>query len=140
MVAPVARLRLAIVDNPAPAIPRPARIAIEIFLLATFAWAVSIIAQDDPSHGLNVPYFGAKWIAYTFTNAAIHFVLIPAGLVAIPVALFCLLRWRRPSSYWTIYRVGLVLAVIWTVAGNYGLWYGSCRQQHSIEYCQLLPP
>lgn len=114
---------------------RPYRIAFEIFALVIFAWIASLIAQNDPSHGINVPYFGAKWIAYTVTGAIIQSVLIPSLAVSAVVTLFCVLRWRRPSSFLTIYRVGLVLAVIWTIAGNYGLWYGNCRQQHSVEYC-----
>jgi hypothetical protein len=114
---------------------RPYRVAFEIFALATFAWVASLIAQDDPSHGANVSHFGAKWIAYTYTMATMLSVLLPAFVVSAAVTVFCVLRWRRPSSVWTVYRVGLVLAVIWTIVSNYGLWYGSCRQQHSVEYC-----
>lgn len=48
------------------------------------------------------------------------------GLVLVALStIICLIRWRRPSDYWTAYRIGLCVLVILTLLGNYGLWYGA---------------
>ena len=79
--------------------------------------------QENPSHGLNVPYFGAKWIFYTYVQAATLFVAIPILATAVIAALVALVRQRRPKSLWAVYRAGSALVAVWMVLGLYGLWY-----------------
>ena len=116
--------------------PKAIRIVAEVLVLTTVAWIAHILVQDDPAQGVNVRHWGAKWIAYTYTGATVLYVAPPAAIYTAIVTLVCLLRWRRPSNYWLVYRVGFVLAVVWAVLGNYGSWYGSCRQHNDVAYCQ----
>ena len=102
---------------------KPARAILELLGLATVAWIATILVQENPSHGLNVPYFGAKWVFYTYFLAAMTFVLAPILATAVIAALVALVRQRRPKSLWAVYRAGSALVAVWMVLGLYGLWY-----------------
>ncbi len=102
---------------------KPTRAILELLVLATAAWIATILVQENPSHGLNVPYFGAKWIFYTYVLAAAVFVAIPILATAVIAALVALVRQRRPKSLWAVYRAGSALVAVWMVLGLYGLWY-----------------
>lgn len=103
---------------------KPIQAALELFVLATVAWVVSIHIQDDPSHSLNVPYFGLKWIFYTYLMATSVHVITPISVVVAIAMLVALLRRRRPENPWAIYRSATWVAAVWMVLSLYGLWYG----------------
>lgn len=106
---------------------RPYRVAIELFGVTIAVWIAYILIEKDPSHGLNVPYFGAKWIAYTYAMANTVFVLAPAATIIAITTLIYLLRWRRPHSYWKLYRSSYMLLIIAAALGLYFVWYGGSR-------------
>jgi hypothetical protein len=101
----------------------PSRVAAELFALATVAWIAQILMEPNPAAGVNVQAFDAKWIVYTYLSAAMG-ILVPAAVLLVLCALICLVRWRRPTSYWKAYRMGSIVLVIWAALMTFGLWYG----------------
>jgi hypothetical protein len=111
--------------------------SLEVLALVTVAWIINIFIEPDPP-GVNVTPFGLKWFVYTYLMAAIVSVFAPF-LVALLVGLVIFSIVLRKANYGQVYRSALILAAIWTVLGNYGLWYGKCREAHSIDQCQMVP-
>lgn len=104
-----------------------ARVVLGLFALVTAAWVASTLIEDDPSHGLNLPYFGAKWVVYAYALATIVFFLAPISMFAFAATLVSPVRRRVHQNLWVVYRIGFVLVTVWMVLGLYGLWYGGAH-------------
>jgi hypothetical protein len=108
---------------------------IELLILATIAWVISLMIQIDPV-GIHVNRWGLKWFVATYATAASVLVVIPfAVLFSVAASIAWLLKTK---PYRRAYQFALVITMLWIVNGSYGHWYGKCRNEdgHSIEYCQ----
>ena len=111
------------------------RAILELLALASGAWFLSILIEPDPPW-TNVYRWGAQWFVGTFAMSTTIAVLPPLILV---FGIGSMWRWMvaRNVTYWQIYRVAYVVAVIWAALANYGHWYADCRQAHDVASCQL---
>jgi hypothetical protein len=93
----------------------------QAILLAGIAWSLFTLAQARwylPT--FNVQPFGAKWFAVTFVTGA-----LPSLLVLL---LTFLLSWligavRGRPDPWRSYRDGLIVASVFTLLINLGMWF-----------------
>lgn len=79
------------------------RAIVELIVLASIAWIISILIEPDPQ-GVNVVRFGLKWFVYTYSMAAIVSVLmpfVPAFAIGALVSRIAL----HKTDYWQIYRI-----------------------------------
>jgi hypothetical protein len=110
--------------------------SLQLFALTSVAWISNILIQPEPP-GVNVIPFGPKWLVYTYLMAAIVFVFTPF-LIVLFVGLVVFRFGLRKANCRQAYRAAFIVAAIWAMLGNYGLWYGKCREDHSLDQCQIV--
>ena len=104
---------------------------LELLALITIAWLVNIFIERDPT-GVNVILFSIKWFVYTYSMAAIVFVLASFLMVLVIGSIVQKLLARK-LNFWQLYRYAFISAAIWTMLGNYGLWYGKFQQDYNTS-------
>ena len=94
----------------------------QAILLGAVAWALFALIQA----GWYMPAFGVhpyevKWLAVTFVTGALPplLVLLLAFLVSWVIGAL-----RRRADPWRSYRDGLIVACVFTVLVNLGIWLG----------------
>ena len=65
--------------------------------------------------------------------AAIVFVLAPF-LMVLAIGSIVQKILARKMNFWQLYRYAFTSAAIWTMLGNYGLWYGKSQQACSTSF------
>jgi hypothetical protein len=94
----------------------------QAILLGAVAWTLFTLLQARwYMPAFNVRPFGAKWIAVTFLTGAVPTLLV--------LLLAFLLSWligaiRGRADPWRSYRDGLIVACVFTLLVNIGIWIG----------------
>ena len=94
----------------------------QAILLAAIAWSLFTLIQAGwYMPAFNVHPFEAKWLAFTFLTGAVPtlLVLVVAFLISWLIGAI-----RRRPDPWRSYRDGLVVASIFTLFLNFGMWFG----------------
>ena len=94
----------------------------QAILLAAIAWSLFTLIQAGwymPT--FNVQPFGAKWLAVTFVTGAVPTLLV---LFVAFLASWLIGAIRRRADPWRSYRDGLVVASVFTLLINFGMWFG----------------
>ena len=97
----------------------------QAILLAAIAWALFALIQARwyiPA--FNAPPFGAKWLVLTFVTGAVPTLLV---LLFAFLASWLIGAVRGRADPWRSYRDGLVIACIFTVLANVGIWFGQSQ-------------
>ena len=93
----------------------------QAILLAGIAWSVFALAQARwylPA--FNVQPFAAKWFALTFVTGALPSLAV---LLFIFLSSWLIRAIRGRADPWRSYRDGLVVAAVFTLLINLGLWF-----------------
>ena len=97
----------------------------QAILLAAIAWSLFTLIQARwymPT--FDVRPFGAKWLAVTFVTGAVPTLLV---LFLAFLASWLIGAIRRRADPWRSYRDGLVVASIFTLLINFGMWFGQSQ-------------
>ena len=97
----------------------------QAILLAAIAWSLFTLIQAHwymPT--FNVQPFGAKWLAVTFVTGAVPTLLV---LFVAFLASWLIGAIRRRADPWRSYRDGLVVASVFTLLINFGMWFGQSQ-------------
>ena len=97
----------------------------QAILLGAIAWALFALAQAHwYMPRFNVHPYGARWLAVTFLTGAVPPLLVLL-LAFLASWLFGAVRGR--SDPWRAYRDGLVVACVFTLVINIGIWLGQSQ-------------
>lgn len=102
-----------------------------LFGLVTATWLARVII-DPSTPGVNVYRFGAKWFVYTYVTA-FGVLLLPFAAIFLICAIVTTFGTR---NYRFALSIALVVTALWAAVGTYGFWYATCRENHSVAYCQ----
>jgi hypothetical protein len=94
-------------------------------LLAAMAWALFILVQARwyiPT--FNAPPYGARWLAVTLLTGAVPPLLV---LLLAFLGSWLIGALRRRADPWRSYRDGLIVACVFTVLLNLGIWLDLAR-------------
>jgi hypothetical protein len=94
----------------------------QAILLVAIAWSLFTLIQARwYMQTFNVRPFDAKWLAVTFITGALPTlaVLLLAFLISWMIGAI-----RRRPDPWRSYRDGLVVASVFTLLINFGMWFG----------------
>jgi hypothetical protein len=94
----------------------------QAILLVVVAWSLFTLIQARwyiPT--FNVHPYGAKWLAVTFLTGAVPTLLV---LFLAFLASWLIGALRGRADPWRSYRDGLVVASLFTLLVNFGLWFG----------------
>jgi hypothetical protein len=94
----------------------------QAILLGAIAWALFALVQARwYMPAFNVHPYGVKWLAVTFLTGALPplLVLFLAFLVSWLIGAL-----RGRADPWRSYRDGLIVACVFTVLINVGIWFG----------------
>lgn len=97
----------------------------QAILLAAIAWSLFTLIQASwymPT--FNVQPFGVKWLAVTFVTGAVPTLLV---LFLAFLASWLIGAIRRRPDPWRSYRDGLVVASVFTLLLNFGMWFGQSQ-------------
>jgi len=101
----------------------------QAILLAAIAWALFTLIQASwyvPT--FEIRPFGARWLAFTFLTGAVPTLLV---LLFAFLASWLIGAIRRRADAWRSYRDGLIVASLFTLLVNVGLWFGQPGQNSS---------
>lgn len=97
----------------------------QAILLAAVAWSLFTLIQARwYMPAFNVHPFGAKWLAVTFLTGAVPTLLV---LFLAFLASWLIGAVRRRADPWRSYRDGLVVASLFTLLVNLGMWFSQSQ-------------
>ena len=97
----------------------------QAILLAGIAWSLfSVIQARWYLPTFNVQPFAAKWFAVTFITGALPSLLV---LLLAFLASWLIGALRRRPDPWRSYRDGLIVASVFTLLINLGMWISQSR-------------
>jgi hypothetical protein len=94
----------------------------QAILLAAIAWALFALMQARwYMPAFNAQPYGFRWLAVTFLTGALPPLVV---LVLAFLASWLIGALRRRADPWRSYRDGLIVACLFTVLINLGIWLG----------------
>ena len=97
----------------------------QAILLAGIAWSLFTLIQAGwymPT--FNVHPFGARWFAVTFLTGAVPPLLV---LLFAFLASWLIGAIRGRADPWRSYRDGLIVAAVFTLLVNFGMWFSQSQ-------------